>query len=221
MSAYIAARNAENHKIHAEYKEKYGGHSSYASQGKAAREYADSKNSSSNNQTSASTPVKQTLPAEAVEVGNSRIKYKGATYDKSTFYAMQARGQNLGIYDAPDKEERQYKSKISGIIQDEHGSYDEQTGKITLFAPKGSSRYGYLSGIIKDTPGKWDAVESDGGFIIQEGGFTELRLSPSQIKVNKGTVSNKPGHMDLTPLGPVISTPLPSNSASEGSSGSI
>lgn len=164
-----------------------------------------------------SAPQVVGLPEGAERVGESRIRYKGLTYNEDVFYSMLEGGQSVGVQDAPNKEEIVYKSKLSSIIQDEQGAYNPATGEITLFAPKGSSAYGYISGVLMDTPKDWKAREvRDGVFVIEELGYTEMRLGHFDIPVNEGTVSAPPSKQ--VDLGPIISTPLPRSSGRGGGS---
>lgn len=162
--------------------------------------------------------IKKTLPQGAQELPGGRIKYKGLTYSKDTFYEMQAGGKTLGKQDDPNKDVIVYKSKLSDMIRDEYASYNPQTGELDINAPEGSSTRTYLSGIIENVPSGYTARKTEKGYVIEEQPITEMRLGFFDIPVNDGYVSSKP--IDITPM-VITSTPLRGGSGGGGSSGGI
>ena len=156
-----------------------------------------------------------TLPAGAVKVG-SRIRYQGLTYSEKDFYAMQERGQTVGVYDDPNKEEIVYKSKVSSIIGD-HGEYNPQTGELSLYAPKGSEAYGYISGVIMAPPKGIIAEErSPGVFFIGkpdysqgQSGYEVIRDSPAMGSGGGGSGGAPPISNLLSGYGGKTALPTP------------
>lgn len=161
--------------------------------------------------------LSKTLPEGAVRVGESRIRYQGLTYSEKDFYAMQARGQGLGVQDAPNREELVYKSKLTSIIGD-YGEYNEQTGELSLYAPKGSEAYGYISGVLMAAPKGYVVEETKPGvFFIGkadyskgQSGYELVRDKPAMGAGGGGSGGGAPSISSiLSPYGGKTALPQP------------
>jgi hypothetical protein len=128
-------------------------------------------------------PSPSTLPEGAVRVGRDRVRYQGVTYDEESFQAMQARGLESAKYDAPNKEEIQYKSVLSELAQGDDAYYDDRTGTFRILHQKGSVGHEKIKSLLTNTPKGWGAeVLPDGSIRVGEV-IPEQKIPPQALAV--------------------------------------